>query len=229
MRDALGQVCLEQNAGDGLAREGKFNLRPGQNGAALHVRGDCLLQCGEALGRVVKIGDGIVQARRGQVGKLLLEAAERAGRLERLPGRRGCLIGVRMINEAKSAPGFSLRIHVPVAPVLRRNQLEHAAGSVGLAGCLRAQMRRHALDILHHGGRIAEDIAIDVLQDVACGRARPMALHAVGIVDVAVPVGRDFGNFTVELELGCHGARIARDEIRSPVMARVFRDRGRRR
>ena len=74
-------------------------------------------------------------------------------------------------------------------------------------------MRRHALDILHHGGRIAEDVAIDVLQDVARGRARPLALHEVGIVDVAVPVGRDSGNFTVELELGCRGARIARDVI----------------
>ena len=35
VRDALGQVCLEQNAGDRFAREGEFDLRPGQDGAAL--------------------------------------------------------------------------------------------------------------------------------------------------------------------------------------------------
>ncbi len=106
------------------------------------------LQRGEALGRVVKIGDGFVQARRGQAGKLLLEAAEGASRLERLLGRGGGIIGARIFDEAIGAPGFAAGIHVPVASIARRNEPERAAVTVRIAGCLRGKMRRNALDVL---------------------------------------------------------------------------------
>ena len=165
------------------------------------VGGDGLLQRGEAFRRVVKIGDGVVQARRGQVGKQLLEAPEGLRRLERLLGRLDGVVGARVLDEAIGAPGFSLRIHVPVAPVARRNQRERAARAVGLAGHLRGKMRRDALDVLHQRGGIVEDVVIDALQDVARGRAAAWQVTQVGVVDVAVAVGRESEELAAELEL----------------------------
>ena len=90
MRDALGQTGLKQNAGDGFVREGEVDFRLGKLRAAFHVGGDGLLQRGEALGRVVEIGNGLVEARRRQTGKLLLETAESVrGLIRLLRGRCG--------------------------------------------------------------------------------------------------------------------------------------------
>ncbi len=65
--DALRQVCVKQDACDGLTREGKFNLRLCKNCATGHIGGDCLLQRHESFRRMVKVFDGIVQSRRRQV------------------------------------------------------------------------------------------------------------------------------------------------------------------
>ena len=157
-------------------------------------------QSRKALGRVVKIGDGFVQPRRGQAGKLLLEAAESLRRLERLLDGSRRLIAARVLNKAIGAPGFSLRVLVPVAAVARRNQRERAAIAVRLTGNLRGKMRRDALDVLHHRGGRAEDLGIDALQDVAHRRARRLAGDKVGVVDVAVAVRREGRDFAVELE-----------------------------
>ena len=77
VRDAFRQIRIQQNAGDGLMREGEFDLRLGQDGAAGHVRGDRPLQRLESFRRVVKIRNGVVQSRRGQAGQHLLESPER--------------------------------------------------------------------------------------------------------------------------------------------------------
>ena len=88
VRDALGQTGLKQNARDGFPRQGKFDLRLSQFGAAFHVSGDGLLQSREALGCVMEIGNGLDEPRRRQTGKLLLEVAESVRCLKRLCRRR---------------------------------------------------------------------------------------------------------------------------------------------
>ena len=107
-------------------REGEFDLRLCQDRAARRVRGDGLLQRRESLRRVVKVGDGVVQSRRGQAGQQLLEPPKGPGGLKRLLRGFDGIVGARLLNKAISAPIVAFRIHVPAAPVTRRNQREHA-------------------------------------------------------------------------------------------------------
>jgi hypothetical protein len=62
-------------------------------------------------------------------------------------------------------------------------------------------MRRHALDISHNGNGIVEDVAIDVLQNVANGRALRLARYKKSVVDVAATMRRQAQDFAVEFEL----------------------------
>jgi hypothetical protein len=66
-------------------------------------------------------------------------------------------------NKGVGAPGFSVRVYVPVAAVARWDQRKSAASVIRLVGNLRGKVCRNALDILHHHGGRVEDVAIDVL------------------------------------------------------------------
>ena len=79
-----GRPASTSSARQRLALQGELDLRPGQGDAAGDVRRDRLLQRGEALRRVVKVGNRVVQPRRGQVRQHALEFAERFRRLVRL-------------------------------------------------------------------------------------------------------------------------------------------------
>jgi hypothetical protein len=68
----------------------------------------------------MKIGDGFIEPRRGQARKLLLEAPEGLCRLERLVDGSRRLVAARVLDKAIGAPGFSLRVLVPVAAVGER-------------------------------------------------------------------------------------------------------------
>ncbi len=79
-------------------------------------------------------------------------------------------------------------------------------------------MPRDPLDILHHRGGIAENVAVDVLQNVAGGRAGCGARHKICVVDVTVAVWRQPQDFAAKLELLCHSPNfggIAHDQSRS--------------
>jgi hypothetical protein len=69
-------------------------------------------------------------------------------------------------NEIISAPVAALGIHVPVATVPRRNEREHTTTAIRLTCYLRGKMRGHALNVLHEGNRVLEDIDIDALQNM---------------------------------------------------------------
>ena len=84
-----------------------------------------------------------------------------------------------------------------------QGQLKRAAGAVRLARCLRGKMRRDALDILHHGGRIAENVAVNVLQNVAGGQAgSPHVTRYVSLM-WPLPCGRQSQDLAAKLELLC--------------------------
>jgi hypothetical protein len=153
----------------------------------------------------MEIRNGLVQPRRRQAGKLLLEAAKSVRGLVGL-FRGGCsVVAVSVLNKVVGAPGFSLRVFAPVAAVARRNQRERAAVTVRFAGKLRTEMRRDAFNILHHRGGRVEDLGVDVLQDVAHPSACPVARNQVGVVDVAVAVGHKVHGLAAELELRGYG------------------------
>ena len=103
-------------------REGEFDFRLCQGRATRRVRSDRLLQRLESLGGVMKIGDGVVQSRRGQFSQHLLEPPEGLGGLKSLFRRLNRIVRARPLNKVISAPMVSLCIHVPSTPVTRWNQ-----------------------------------------------------------------------------------------------------------
>ena len=119
----------------------------------------------------MKIRDRVVQSRRRQPGQLLLEASEGSPSLEGLFRRFHCIVRARPLNKTVCAPMVACRIHVPSAPVPRRNQPQRAPAPIRLIGNNRSQVRRHPLHVLHQGFRVFEDVVIDPLQDVAKRRA----------------------------------------------------------
>jgi hypothetical protein len=69
-------------------------------------------------------------------------------------------------------------------------------------------MRRHALNILHEGGGILEDVVIDALQEVAYWYACLMEDGAIRVVNMAVAARRSAVEFARDLEMAHHGAEV---------------------
>ena len=206
MGDAFGEVGIKQDAGDGLMREGKVDFRFRECGAVSHVGLDGMFERGKSPWRVVKIGNGIVQTRRGQIGEHLLELAEGLGSLKRLIRRTDRVVAAGALDEFIGAPIIPFGVGVPCTAVARGDESEHAAVSIRLAVDLRAEMGGDALDIFHDRDGVFEDVMVDALDDVARCFAGGAKDGAIGIVDVPAAVGcgrRELaGNFKVARHLG---------------------------
>src|SRR6202020_581436 len=101
-------------------RESKLDLRPYQNCAIGHIRGNCLFQRLKPLRRVMKVGDGVVQSRCRQVHEELLESSEGLSRLKRLLRGGSGIISVGVFDEAIHTPIATITILVQRSSVLRR-------------------------------------------------------------------------------------------------------------
>ena len=157
-QDAL-RLQVDQPRGDRLAAQGEVDLRPGQPGAIGRVGLDGLFQGGKTLGRVVEIGNRVVQSRRRQVGQQALEPPERLGRLVGLLRRFHGVIGPGALDEDVSPPAFALGIDMEHPPVAGRHERERPPRDIGLAGQLGAEVIGHALDVLHQPHGVLEDVA----------------------------------------------------------------------
>ena len=145
---AFGKLRIEYKASDGLALKREVDLRAGKVGAVRQVTSDGSLQCGETAGSVVKVGDGIVQARRGQIGEQALEMAECFGGLISLCGRFNDVVRAGMLDEAVGAPVVAEWVGVPGAGVARGDEGEGAAVAVGFGREFCGEVGGDALDVL---------------------------------------------------------------------------------
>ena len=87
----------------------------------------------------------------------------------------------------------------------RGNQRKHAPIPVSTIGDLGSQVRGHALDVLHQGDRIFEDVVIDALQEIPRLHTVSLKDRVVGVVNMAAAIGRGAAKFTVDCE--CPGRR----------------------
>src|SRR5271170_4587101 len=94
---------------------GECNLRFGENRAACHVFFDGLLKSRIALWGVMKIGNGVVQARCGQVGEQMLKLPKGACGLEGLLRRLDGIVGAGVFDKLPGSPKVALRILMPTA------------------------------------------------------------------------------------------------------------------
>jgi hypothetical protein len=62
-------------------------------------------------------------------------------------------------------------------------------------------VRRYALNVLHERDGVAEDSAIDSLQDVTYGSVAHKEDSAIRVVDVSAAVGRGAQKFAVDPEI----------------------------
>ena len=78
---------------------------------------------------------------------------------------------------------------MPGAGVARGDEGEGAAVAVGFGREFCGEVGGDALDVLHQRGRVAEDVMVDALDEITRTFAGGLKGYAVGVVDVAVPVG----------------------------------------
>src|ERR1700733_5049099 len=185
-------------------RESKLDLRSYQNCAVGHIRGDCLFQRLKPLRRVMKVGDGVVQSRRRQVHAELLESSEGLSRLKRLPRGGNGIISVGCLDETIHTPIAVITILVQRSSVPGRNKCERAPATVGFTCRLSGKMRRHPLDVFHHGDWVLEDFVVNALKQVANKQTCLLEDNAVGVVDVAAAVGCGADKISFYLKLACY-------------------------
>ena len=202
--DALGELGVQEDAGEGLEAEGEVDLGLGEGDAVGGVGGDGLLERGEAFGGVVEVGDGVVEAGRGEVSELMLEEAEGFGGLIGLGGGFDDVEGVSVLDEGVGAPVVAEVVGVQGSGVACGDEGEGAAVGVGvgweIVSEFGGEVNGDTLDVLHERGGVAEDVVVDALEEVAGGDGVVVEGDAVGVVDVAAAgwVGRDEGAGDVE-------------------------------
>ena len=112
VRDAFRQICVEHHAANRLMTQGEFNFPFRRCRPIAGVGGNRFFQCAEAFGRVMKIRNRLVQARRGQIRELFLEYSKRLARRECLRQRLDHIHRARPFDERKHAPPVSVGVAV---------------------------------------------------------------------------------------------------------------------
>ena len=174
MGDALGDLARGHHLHDlrrvAAARVDERQLLGDRGAAPLHVRGGGLVQEPQAVHGVVETRDHRLERRRGQVGEVVLEGREGAGRDRRV---------LRVGDEVDR--GVALEEAVDAPRVLVADDLERLH-SLGL------QVGGHAQDVL------LEDVLVEDVGDALEDVPRPSGgLHLEGVVDVPRAVARDVG------------------------------------
>lgn len=172
--DALGDLAARHRVDDpsGLfaARVDEIHLALNEFKAVLHVGRGGLVEKLKTVDRVVELGQNLVETRLGEIGERVLELREGVRREKGLIGVLDKVDRARARDERVKTPG-----------ILVAEDLERSAA-------LRADMARHAADVLHHAVGIGKDVGVDALKDV---RNSADVVGLEGVVDVARTVSGD--------------------------------------
>ena len=189
--DALRDVPRGDEAGDARAIRGagerEIYLGLDLRGSVPGVELDGGAQRIQTFGRMVEIGDRLVQPRAAEIGSQLLETPEGLGRLEGLFVGLDLIVAARAFDEWIDTPIISQGIDGEWPPI------DGLDAGQGPAVCFRMIPGEQAservtgdpLDVLHQRGRGFEDIGIDALEDVAQPRAGLVEAGAIGVIDVS--------------------------------------------
>src|SRR5215469_14094323 len=164
------------------------------------------LQRRKTLRGMVKVRNGIMQSRGGQVRKQLLKSPERFRGFEGLLARLDRIIALRLLNKEIRAPAIAFWIQNIRTTVPRGDEGECAAKEIRFASEFSREMRGDPLDIFHQARRVLKNFLIDALQNIANARADLFKRYTIGIIDVAAAVRRRFDKFTINLKLARYGA-----------------------
>ena len=90
-----------------------------------------------------------------------------------------------------------------IASIARGHEREDATVNVGSAGAgeLPADVTGHALNVIHHGDGVFENVVVDALKDIPAHPAILPVGDDDGVVDVAVRHRHGFNECPGELEL----------------------------
>ena len=126
-----------------------------------------------------------MQRGRAEIGELARVLAEGAARLARLRFGGHALAGARALDPAQQAPGLAARVDVAGPAVAGRDQREHAPGRVGFRSAreTRRDVTGDAQHVLEHVLGPPEDVAVDLLEQVAAHAALRLEAHEPGVVD----------------------------------------------
>jgi hypothetical protein len=176
---------------EGTTVEDRRDLCLHASDPARPVRGRRPLEGDEPPGGVVEVRDRLVQRRSRQVRDLAKEVAEGS---RRRPGLRRVLRTLgrpRALDPDEESPDLAVRIPVVGGAVPRRDQPQPA--TLGLrhryAGETGGHVVRQAHHVLHHLLRLAEDEAVDVLEQEPAEAPGAVPRRQPGVVDVAPGLG----------------------------------------
>ena len=151
-----------------------------------------------------KCRDGFVQPLAGQIHQQALEFAEGPAGLKGLIRRLHRFEGLHAFDEHKRAPVFAIAAAVDATGRRGSGMTMSERRVMSRASCgfkFAADVRGDAHDVLHHRGRVLEDVLVDLLVDVADAHAALVVGGGVGFVDVADLEGLGVEDFAVDLEL----------------------------
>ena len=132
----------------------------------------------------MEVDDGLVQLFRRIVGQHVLELSERARGVIELHRILDDIIGYGPLDELVDAIVFAVGVEIVGLPVDGRDQIEGLAVRItSLRDDLLSEELGHALDVLHDGRGIGEDLLVDALEDIV-----RLGVYDVGVVDVPVAV-----------------------------------------
>ena len=140
----------------------------------------------------------------GEIGELLHKKAKGLSCFQGLSGGFHRLIGANVFHIDVGTPVVALIVLVEAVAISGRNQDEHLARDVRFLGSheFLADMSRHPIYIVHHLQGLGEDLAIDLLMDVAHFVAPLLIGRRVGLVDVTNLTWLSMQNLTIDMKTG---------------------------
>lgn len=203
-------MFIQEHARQRFPRESEADLRPGARGPPVRVAFDDRAERVHPLRGVVEIGNGLVQPRAREPREALLETAECARGFARLFRRLDHVEGPRVLDQDVRAPVVPAAVDMMGRAVARADEVQALAVGVPAvpAGHRGAQVFRHAHDVLHHRGGIAEDLVVDPLVHEAPRAASVAVRCRVRVVDVARAAGDGVHEFALDGEVAGDGADV---------------------
>ena len=190
-RQTAGFDQLDQSDAVAFPDEGKFDLVHGAFESLGVGLVDRRTQGLESFARVVKVGDGLVEPFTIEIGGQLLEPSEGLGGFAGLGQGLDLLVAQSSLDEGIGSPVVSVGIASPGISVDGGNAGQGAP--VGLGIVLVAQavqcMAGDALDVLHQGDGLPENVVVDPLVDEPDWPSGDLIVGAVGVIDVTGSVG----------------------------------------
>ena len=168
------------------------------------VGGQGCLEAGEASGGVMEIGNRLVEAAAGEVGKQGLEGPEGLRRGLGLGGSADDVMSRGPLDEVIATPAIAGWVDMPGPAGYGRDEAEGASMGVGHAGGpqLGMRMRADPFHVLHEQIRLLEDLMVDALQDEAPASGGGPDHRHESIVDVSAAVRGRRKDLAAEVEFG---------------------------